>query len=147
MIITITIVVILIIQFIYNKFIKEHFQPTIYKLDPSQKLYTSLDECYKYCSEKDCLKLKKGQQMFNTCNKCKEKGLCLTPNDVNPTCDICFDDMTEEYDHCSGGAQYFCPNPENLRGDRVERPYFMINKSYNNVNSSSDDVCTFCWTI
>lgn len=146
MIITITIIIILIIQFIYNKFKKEHFKPTQYKIDPSQKLYTTYDECSKYCSEKDCLKFLQGQKMFNKCNQCKEEGKCLNPLSVEPTCDIC-SNTDEEIDYCVQGQSYLCPDPNNLRYKNTEKPYFLITKSYNNVNSSSDDTCTFCWTL
>ena len=82
-------IAIILFYYLINKKVKEYFEPTLYKLDPSQKIYTTIDECSNYCSEKDCLKMQRRIYILNKCLECKKKGLCLNYSVVEPTCIPC----------------------------------------------------------
>jgi len=145
MIITILILIIIILFYYYiNNEIKEEFKPTLYKLDPSQKIYTSVLDCDKYCSKKNCLKMKRRLNILNKCLECKKKGLCLNNTFVKPTCTICNKSNNKS---CFRDKEFNCPNPNNIYSMNQSKPYFLINKDFNNVNSSTNYSCNFCWNI
>ena len=145
MVITILILIIIILFYCHiNKKIKERFKPTLYKLDPSQKIYTSVSDCNKYCSEKNCLKMQRRLYILNKCLECKNKGMCLNNSQIEPTCTICSENTNKT---CLEDRSFTCPNPNNIYSLEQTPPYFIINKVYNNINSSTNDSCTFCWNL
>lgn len=145
MIITILMLIIIIIfYYCINNEIKEGFKPTLYKLDPSQKIYTSISECNKYCSKKNCLKMKRRLNIMNKCLECKKKGLCLNKTLVGISCTSC-DEINNK--SCFRDQPFTCPNPDNIYSTDQVKPYFLINKVYDNINSSTNNICNFCWNL
>ena len=146
MIITILMLIIIIIfYYCINNEIKEGFKPTLYKLDPSQKIYTSISDCNKYCSNKDCLNMKRRMYIIDKCLECKKKGLCLSDSLIEPVCIKC--NEIESNKECLRDRIFACPNPNNIYSMYQTKPYFLINKVYNNINSSTNDTCNFCWNF
>lgn len=145
MVITILMLIIIILFYCYiNNKIKEGFKPTLYKLDPSQKIYTSILDCDKYCSRKNCLKMRQRLNIINKCLECKKKGLCLNKTILTPKCTICNKSNNKS---CFRDTSYTCPNPNNIYSLTRSKPYFLINKEFDNVNSSTSDTCNFCWNL
>lgn len=145
MIITILILIIIILFYSYiNNKIKEGFKPTLYKLDPSQKIYTSILDCDKYCSRKNCLKMRRRFNILNKCLECKKKGMCLNNSLIDLSCTFCNESNNKS---CFKDNLYTCPNPNNIYSFYRSKPYFLINKVFNNVNSSTNDKCNFCWNL
>jgi hypothetical protein len=165
-IIFIIVILFFIIVYITTEFNKEYFDNEIkeYTLNDYKNLMLNNDkkklfkkalnknlkrrrkDCLSTCDDRECIKLEEMHKLLKKCIKCnKNKKKTFKKSIIGGTCDD-YDGKQDEKLDCYDIMNFGCINPDDIDSKKGVFPYYVLLND-NNINSSFDKKCAFCWQL
>jgi hypothetical protein len=131
----------------YKKTMINNDKKKLYKIGLNDNINILEEDCFSKCDKSNCIKFYEKKKILNECLKCNiQKNKCYNRSIIGGNCDDCQIDNIEDKIDCYDVHNFGCPNPKNINYNiGVEPYYFELND--NNINSTFNKKCVFCWKI